>query len=349
MGRTRPQARQAPSQRTGLGLDVGGTQTRWAVAHDDGRLLGQGVLPGFNATLLAQPDGRLSVVDVLAALQVEVQALLPSAALHRVWAGITGTDAQSGAALRHLMATQLGLPASRIDLASDIEMACRAAFEPGGGYVVYAGTGSIAGYVDAQHQFHRAGGRGHLVDDAGSGHWIATQALRQIWRAEDARPGAWRASPLARRVLGQIGVLAWPTRAARDADVADTGQAPPAPSPEDERAAAWGADWSVCRQWLAQASRGEVGQLALAVAADGLPPDAAAQNILIRAGQALADLVLAMSHRHGLRPVALAGRVFLLSPLIERALRASLPPGRVVNALAADLAVAAARRAATAP
>ncbi len=43
---------------------------------------------------------------------------------------------------------------------------------------VHAGTGSIAGFVDRTAQFHRAGGRGGILDDGGSGYWITVEALR---------------------------------------------------------------------------------------------------------------------------------------------------------------------------
>jgi N-acetylglucosamine kinase-like BadF-type ATPase len=313
-----PTADHPQPTRYGLGLDVGGTQTRWALADISGDCAAQGVLPGFTGVMLATPEGSAAVAQVLQALRVA----LGGRPVLSVCAGVTGTDAAAGQALRTLMGQVLGLQPGDIELASDIEMACRAAFAPGGGYLVYAGTGSIAGFIDAQGVFHRAGGRGHLIDDAGSGHWIATQALRTIWRAEDAQPGAWRHSAMARRVLAMIG------------------------GGHDEAAAERGADWACCRQWVAQASRGDMGQLARAVAGDGLPPDATAQALLRQAGTALAPLGQALIARYGPRPVALAGRVFLLSPLIEQALRAALPPEIAVHAMAADVALAAAQRAA---
>lgn len=321
----------AATPHLGLGLDVGGTQTRWALATADGTVVGQGVLPGFTAAHVTGAGGAggaadTAVVALLAALNDAVvdalQAAPGPAGLHHVCAGVTGTDAASSATLQRLLAAALHLPPARTTLASDIEMACRAAFAPGGGYLVYAGTGSIAGFVDAQGAFHRAGGRGHLLDDGGSGHWIATRALRLVWRAEDARPGAWRDAPLARRVLAAIG------------------------GPGGAEA---GADWPTCRRWLAQASRGDVGRLALAVADGGQPPDAAARALLADAGRELALLAQALAARFGPRPVALAGRVFLLSPLIEQALRASLPAGTDLRPMAADLAAAAAARAAAMP
>ena len=72
----------------------------------------------------------------------------------------------------------------------DIELACRASFAPGHGILVMAGTGSIAAHLRADSLLERAGGRDSLLDDGGSGYWIAREALRGVWRREDATPCA---------------------------------------------------------------------------------------------------------------------------------------------------------------
>lgn len=310
-----PASAAAPRPALGLGLDVGGTSTRWALADADGRLHAQGDLPGFTAALLGQVHGQQAAAEVMAALALRVRgnghpvgrplALGPVGA---VCAGVTGTDRAGGTLLRRMLAQALGVAGARIEVTSDIEMACHVAFAPGAGFLVYAGTGSIAGHVDAGGHFHRAGGRGGLIDDGGSAHWIARQALRRIWRAEDAEPGAWRRSGLARRVLA---VIAREAGEGVDLDN-DLG------------------DWALSRHWLAHASRGEIGLLARAVAAADGPAgteqaDADAAAILDEAGRELARLALALSRRFGPRPVALAGRAFLLSPRIAAAMSAALP------------------------
>jgi N-acetylglucosamine kinase-like BadF-type ATPase len=194
---------------------------------------------------------------------------------------------------------------------SDIELLCRSACAPGAGIVVCAGTGSVAAGIDRSGALQRAGGRGAVIDDAGGGHWIASQALRQIWRAEDDSPGAWTASPLAAAVFAQIG----------------------------------GSDWAASRDWVYGATRGELGTLALAVAA-AADADPAALAILQAAGAELARLGLALMQRLGSQPLALAGRVFELHPAVENALVAALPAGCAVHRFATPAHHAAARRAA---
>lgn len=303
-----------PGSGLGLGLDVGGTATRWAVVRPDvggdGAALAQGDCPGLSgARLLSAQHGVAGLA--LDELRSALHAALGGARLGALCAGVTGTDRDSGQRLQQDLALCLGLDAARVEVASDIEMASRTAFAPGGGYLVYAGTGSIAGYLDEQQQLHRAGGRGVLIDDAGSAYWIAVQALRMIWRAEDQQPGVWQRSALARRVLARIG----------------------------------GDDWPANRAWLAGASRGDIGLLARAVA-DTAPDDAEVAPLLDAAGTELARLAQALIGRFGPRPVALAGRAFSLSPRIGAALRAALPPDIALVQPTHSAELAAARRAA---
>ncbi len=303
----------------GLGLDAGGTHTRWAVADAGGRVLRQGQAPGLSGLQLATADGRAAIAGVLAQLAREAAAPLPRGAA--LLAGVTGLDEALQPALQGLLAEAFGADADAVCAVNDVELLCRAAFAPGAGGVLYAGTGSVAAFMDSAGTLHRAGGRGVVIDDAGGGHWIACQALRQVWRAEDAAPGAWQASPLARALFEQIG----------------------------------GSTWPQTRHWVYGASRGELGQLALAVTR-AAPHYPAALALLQAAGTELARLALALRQRFGALPLALAGRVFELHPAVEAALRAALPAGQVLHPLterphhaAARLAARAAGVAAAAP
>jgi N-acetylglucosamine kinase-like BadF-type ATPase len=181
---------------------------------------------------------------------------------------------------------------------------------------VYAGTGSAAVFVDAKGEVHRAGGRGTAIDDAGGGYWIAREALRAVWRAEDERPGSWHESPLAAELFALVG----------------------------------GSDYSFTRRHVYEGTRGDVGRLALAVAS-AADRDETAAAILRAAGAELARLARALIGRYGRRPVALSGRAAAMHPLIEEAARAALPgvdvtlrPCRGHHA-AAHLAARSARRA----
>jgi glucosamine kinase len=241
-----------------------------------------------------------------------VQRAVPAGPPVRVVAGLTGLASADGAALQALLAAPFGLGPAAVQPMTDIELACHAAFAPGQGAVVYAGTGSIAAFVAADGQLHRAGGRGAVIDDAGGGHWIACQALRQVWRAEDVAPGAGAHSALGRQLFAVVG----------------------------------GSDWAATRAWVYGASRGDMGTLALAVAAAAREGDAQALALLQQAGQELARLAHGLHQRFGPLPLALAGRVFDLHPAVEASLRAALPAGTITHRLATPAHHQAARLAA---
>ncbi|WP_240453487.1 BadF/BadG/BcrA/BcrD ATPase family protein [Janthinobacterium agaricidamnosum] len=291
----------------GLGIDAGGTQTRWALATGDGAIVADGAVEGLSALQMSSDAGRAAVHATFAILCKQVLAVGQPRA---VVAGLTGFGGD-GVALAQTLATLLALDAGDVSIGNDIDIAYRDSFEPGEGYLVYAGTGSIAAWIDADGGFHRAGGRGVLLDDGGGGYWIAREALRHIWRREDEAPGSWHSSPMAEAVFAQLG----------------------------------GSDWSLSRAFMYGQDRGAIGRLALAVAASA-DADPLALDILQRAGQELARLALALTARYGPRPVVLAGRAAQLHPAIAAAMRAALPVSLMMEQKVARSHEAAAKLAA---
>ena len=293
----------------GLGIDAGGTQTRWALAGANGAIVADGAVDGLSALQMSSESGRAVLHATFATLSRAVLAIGQPRAVVAGLTGFGGDDVMLAQALADLLA----LDAGDVTICNDIEIAYRDSFAPGQGYLVYAGTGSIAAWIDTDGVFHRAGGRGVLLDDGGGGYWIAREALRQIWRREDEAPGSWRASPMAEAVFAHVG----------------------------------GSDWSLSRTFMYGQDRGTIGRLALAVAASA-DADPLALQILQRAGQELARLALALAARHGPRPVVLAGRAAQLHPAIASAMRAALPASLTMEQKVARPHEAAARQAAKA-
>ena len=293
----------------GLGIDAGGTQTRWALADANEGIVAQGVVAGLTALQMGSDAGRDHIRETMTAI---AGALLPARCPVQICAGMTGFT-EGGDKIRSLIASVFDLNADAIELHSDIEIACLDLFAPGEGYVVYAGTGSIAAFIDSSGEFHRAGGRGAILDDAGGGFWIAIEALRHIWRGEDALPGSWHDSPMAVELFNRLG----------------------------------GSEWAQSREFIYQRERGDIGTLAMAVAATA-DKDPVALRILQRAGAELARLGNAMISRFGRRPMALVGRVVQLHPIIEKSMRAALPSGADLKIRTSDAHIAAARIAARA-
>ena len=295
----------------GLGIDAGGTQTRWALANGDGQTLATGHVAGLTALQMNTPAGEKHVRETVADLALAVRAIAQPI---RAYAGLTGFS-EGGQQLRALLADELGLARDAVSLGSDIEMAYRDLYAPGAGYVVYAGTGSIAAFIDSDGTLHRAGGHGALLDDGGGGFWIAREALRHIWRQEDERPASSHGSPMACEIFKHIG----------------------------------GNEWAQTRQFVYGAAnedaRGEIGKLAMAVAASA-DVDPIAHRLLVAAGEELARLGRAMITRYGPRPVTLTGRVAQLHPAIAEAMRAALPPATPFQVRMSEAHIAAARIAA---
>ena len=293
----------------GLGIDAGGTRTRWALAATDGAIVAEGEVAGFSAIQMGCAEGRDRVHGILTLMAQQVRTHAQPVGIR---AGVTGFGGD-GAALQQMLAELFGLAPAAVALTSDIESAYLASFAPGEGYLVYAGTGSIGAFIDSTGQFHRAGGRGVYLDDGGGGYWMARAALRHIWRGEDEEPGRWRASPMAHAVFAQIG----------------------------------GDDWALSRHFIYGQERGAVGKLALAVAASA-GSDPAAAAILTEAGRELARLATALCTRFGPRPVALAGRAATLHTSIYASMRSALPDAISLTQFDGQAHHAAARMAASA-
>jgi N-acetylglucosamine kinase-like BadF-type ATPase len=270
-----------------LGIDAGGTETRWALADTSGAIVAEGRARGFSALQVRELE-RPFVVAVLGEL---AQAVLAIGRPSHVHAGLTGFGGDSEA-LKALVAAPFGLAVGAVTVGSDIETTFLDLFAPGEGYVVYAGTGSVAAFVDADGVLHRVGGRGVIIDDAGGGFWIGREALRHVWRGEEEQAGSWRSSALASELFAMIG----------------------------------GPDFAETRRYVYEGTRGDVGMLALAVAR-AADRDEVARAILRSAGTELARLARVMICRHGPRPVALTGRAATLHPLIAAAMSESLPAG----------------------
>ena len=272
-----------------LGLDVGGTQTRWALCTASGEMVGEGVAAGFSGARLHIAAEQAGIAAQLRDLAVSIQQSLRDRSLAGLHAGVTGIGDGSGL-LVSMLALAFSLNEKSVTVSSDVELTYRGALAPGEGYLIYAGTGSIAAFIDAQGNLFRAGGRGVQLDDAGGGYWIAREALRRIWRREDEQPGAWQHSPMARALFEKVG-----------------------------------GDSSIfSARYLMEKTRGEVGLLALAVAQHA-DADALAAEILCDAGAELARLANAMLGRYGERRVVVAGRASQLHPLIESSLRKVMP------------------------
>jgi len=186
----------------------------------------------------------------------------------------------------------------------DLWIGYHAVFRPGQGHVVYSGTGSVGMHIHADGTVLRVGGRGMLIDDAGSAFAMGRAALnlvyRRIDRGED--PG-----PLGQALFAAVG--------------------------DDS--------WNTMRAHVYGGGRTAVALLARVVAEIG-ERDPAAMDVLREAGRELAVLARALIARAGARDVVLLGRAAGLHPAIAQAMAEALP-GVALRMAMTDAALAAAR------
>jgi glucosamine kinase len=284
-----------------LGIDMGGSATRWVSVDAGGRELARGVAPGASA-LMPDTPAREAFLAALAA------CARPGA--RRAHLGLTGMGHTADPALLAACAGALGLRALTVE--PDIALARRAAFGAGAGTLVLAGTGSVAMGLGRDGAALILGGRGALIDDAGSAAWIALRALAAYFRQID-----------------------------------ETGTAPPVLAWSLAEATG-GEDWGHLCSWVHAAPRGQLGLLARAVARAAGAGCALSLDVLESAAGELVRLARVAARRSVPAPLAVAGGVLRLHPLIAERLRRDLAPlGAALVQI--DPALSAARHAAGVP
>ena len=287
-----------------LGLDVGGTASRWVACAASGAVVARGQAAGATGHMFnpAEQDRIRLVLGEVARALADADCVARS-----LVAGITGYGETVAHELRALV--RHILPEIRsVILVDDILLAYLTHFEPGEGHLVSAGTGSIGVHVARDGSMIRVGGRGILIDDAGSGSWIALQALDRLYRRIDSEGSLVGAEPLARHLFALIG----------------------------------GSEWHDVRQFIYGGDRGRIGTLAIAVARAADEGDALALGILREAGLELAHLGRALLSRAGHRPLRFIGGVLGLHPAILAEIRYALSDHDVSTAIA-DAALTAAQ------
>lgn len=267
-----------------LGIDMGGTGTRWVLADGKGTELGRGRAPGATGHLF-NPEARSRFVAVIA--EIARQSAGP---VDGLYAGVTGLGGKAADEAREILSGALDCPRAAIWAGDDMSLAYRAVFAPGEGHLVSAGTGSVGLHIPSRGEAIRVGGRGILIDDGGSGAWIALRALDTIFREIDLKGPEAETGPLAASLFDAIG----------------------------------GSDWDSVRAYVYAGDRGQIGGLAQAVAQAGKAGDETALALLDAAGTELARLARALVARGGHRPVAFIGGVLALDPAITARLGAEL-------------------------
>jgi len=298
----------AAGTRLGLGVDAGGSSTRWWLEGPGGSGTGGRLAPlaGHLYGVAGRRDGEARLEELAAAVTAAGRGRVTA-----VVVGVTGLTAggEPAAWLRARLAERFALDQAAVSVLDDIELAFRAAFPERDGVLVYAGTGAVAVTSGPDGRRLRAGGHGFLIDDDGGAFSIGRAALRWLLRGTD-EAGAPPDTPLAR--------LLWD--------------------------AAGGRGWDAVRAYVYGGGRAAVAALAPGVARAAAQGDGDAERILGWAGSELARLGrLLLARRGGATAVALAGGVARAGGALEASFRAGLADGVPVRVVAEEPVRLAAR------
>ena len=175
-----------------LGIEAGGTKTRWILIDSRGRRLAHGGA-GAGNVILAGAEGLRRVFRKIAT-DLPVQPAV-------IGAGLAGARGPAETATARRALQSVWPTAKKITVGPDTDSALAAAWGQEDGFLVIAGTGSnVVGRVAGRK--YTAGGHGHLLGDLGSGYDLASRALREVYREKD-RTGI--APALAAGFLGHAG------------------------------------------------------------------------------------------------------------------------------------------------
>jgi glucosamine kinase len=295
----------------GLGIDAGGTATRWRLAAPTGNSIAQGTaepLTGHLFSKAAEEHARRVAAGMASDVAKAGRPL-------GIVAGITGLSREAPAVdlMRAIFSKAFRVPEDRVFVAEDMWIAYLSYFALGEGILIYSGTGSIGYYLTETKDVIRVGGLGNLIDDGGSGFWVAREALKTVLRTEEESPGAGWTSALGLALAKAMG----------------------------------GSTWNDVRTFVYGGDRGRIGALARAVADAANTRDDNARRILEEAGRELARLANSLMKRIGPRPVALVGGTARLHPLVAEAFGREIPRGVELITSDVDAALTAAHLAAT--
>lgn len=163
-----------------VALDGGGTKTKCWVA-DDENLLGQASAGSVKLSNVDEATATTRLQGLVRAAAAEAGVALSD--VTRTCMGLSG--ASSHGVRPWAERTLRDIVGGEVMLFGDEETAFEAAFHGGAGVLVIAGTGSIVMGRCVDGTRVGAGGRGPMLGDEGSGHWIGVEAIKSALRAQD--------------------------------------------------------------------------------------------------------------------------------------------------------------------
>ncbi len=163
-----------------LGIDAGGTHTRFMLFEENGNILNQKTLE----TMHFMKVGYQGIEDTLRKYAASMNEEGYNPENFKVAIGIAGYGQDPK--IRENIARAIHNVFPNTLIFNDAEFAHIAALQNEDGIFVISGTGSIA-LQKTGTTFNRTGGFGYLLDDAGSAFWIGKRVLETFVRQVDGR------------------------------------------------------------------------------------------------------------------------------------------------------------------
>ena len=161
-----------------IGIDGGGTKTKFVLFDQDGYVLDEIVTPSVH--ILTQDEEKCIQI-----LQTSVHTLDPHKEAFIV-AGLAGYGNQQELREKIEKVCARAFDGYQYLIYNDVQIALQGALAGEDGIVVIAGTGSIAfSYHDGITK--RCGGWGYQLGDEGSAYWIGKQLLKKYCQQVDGR------------------------------------------------------------------------------------------------------------------------------------------------------------------
>jgi N-acetylmuramic acid 6-phosphate etherase len=180
------------TKRVCLGIEGGGTKTTALFADAKGKVLQRLERGPFNLKLSTDQQ----ILNLLRSLRRR------EFRVSNISLCLAGCRTPADCARVRALAGRVFPDARCVVAGSDLDSGFAAAFGTNGaGILVISGTGSCVFGRNQRGQTARAGGRGHLLGDCGSGYWIAITGLRAALRDYDRREVV---GPALRKVLRRL-------------------------------------------------------------------------------------------------------------------------------------------------
>ena len=170
--------------RTYLGVDGGGTKTRFLLLDETGTVLAAHTEgPAYHVEIGAEALRSMLAQGIKTTLR---RGGVAASHLTFAFLGLPAYGEDRAAVPLLDAAPSRALPAARYRVGNDMVCGWAGALAGEDGINVVAGTGSIA-YGEYQGRSARAGGWGELFSDEGSAYWLAREGLRLFSRMSDGR------------------------------------------------------------------------------------------------------------------------------------------------------------------